>query len=118
MPGKQTRIERARAFRKKPTDAEAKLWQALRNRQLAGLKFRRQHLITPYILDFYCPQAKLAVEVDGRVHTSTADYDQARTDFLAAQDILALRFANHQVESDLPSILATITDTARQRSAP
>lgn len=115
MPGKLTRIERAREFRRQPTAAEAKLWQSLRNRQLGGLKFRRQHLISPFILDFYCPAAALAVEIDGGIHARTADYDQARTAFLAAAEIHVLRFSNHQVESDLQAVLTAILSTAQAR---
>ena len=61
-------IERARQMRKEPTNAEALLWVRLRKRQLDGLKFRRQHIVQYFIVDFYCPRVKLVIEIDGPVH--------------------------------------------------
>ncbi len=69
----------ARALRTNMTPAERILWQALRRRQVSGLRFRRQYPIGPFILDFACPSIRLVVEVDGPVHDETVDYDQART---------------------------------------
>ncbi len=65
----------ARKLRIQQTDAEIKLWDALRNRQVSGLKFRRQHFIGPYILDFYCPERRLVIEVDGGQHAEQLDKD-------------------------------------------
>src|SRR4051812_36794529 len=72
----------ARGLRRDLTPAERALWAALRGRQLGGMKFRRQHLVGPYILDFCCPDHRLVVEVDGGVHEQQADYDESRTEHL------------------------------------
>lgn len=69
--------EAARLLRQQLTPAEAKLWEALRGHQLKGLKFRCQHPIGRFIVDFYCPSLKLVIEVDGSIHTQQQDYDQA-----------------------------------------
>lgn len=65
---KEHSLELCRDFRKNPTKAEACLWEILRSKQLEGYKFRRQHPMKGYILDFYCPELKLAIEVDGQIH--------------------------------------------------
>ena len=82
--GTTQEIEKAaRKLRKNLTPAETLLWEALRNKQLGGLRFRTQHPVGNFILDFYCPSCKLVVEVDGLVHTYQNDYDDARTAKLA-----------------------------------
>jgi very-short-patch-repair endonuclease len=80
-------FERARELRRQMSLPEVVLWQALRNVRLAGLRFRRQHPIGPYILDFYCPAAHLALEVDGFAHDSIAEAyrDERRQAWLAQQ---------------------------------
>ena len=100
--------EAAGKLRKNPTPAEAILWQALRNKQLEGLRFRRQHPVGNFVLDFYCPFCKLVVEVDGEIHCDRADYDNARTDKLAEYGYTVLRFSNERVLNDLPQVLAEI----------
>ena len=75
-------IEQARHMRADPTQAEALLWEKLRKRQLGGLKFRRQHVIHFFIVDFYCPAAKLVLEIDGSVHAEEEEYDQEREAYL------------------------------------
>ncbi len=86
------------------------LWSALRGRQMAGLKFRRQHPIGQVILDFYCVEKRLAVEVDGEVHLDPqqAAHDEDRTEYLATQGICVLRFTNAEVEHRLPEVLKKI----------
>jgi type I restriction enzyme M protein len=81
------------------TDAERRLWALLRRKQLQGYRFRRQHPVEPYILDFYCFAEKLAVELDGSQHydEEALAYDIRRTAFLAAQGIRVLRFPNADV---------------------
>ncbi len=68
MRTQKTTLQRARTFRKSMTSPELGLWLGLKNRQLGGFKFRRQHPVGPYILDFYCAEARLAVEIDGDIH--------------------------------------------------
>ena len=102
----------ARKLRKNLTPAEARLWSTLRNRQLEGLRFRCQHPVGNFILDFYCPACKLVVEVDGEIHDRQADYDDARTSKLAGYGYKVLRFSNKQVLNDLPGVLAKIKQVA------
>ena len=102
----------ARKLRKNLTPAEACLWEALRNKQLEGLRFRCQHPVGNFILDFYCPSCKLVVEVDGQTHDRQTDYDDARTVKLAEYGYKVLRFSNEQVMNDLPQVLAEIRRAA------
>lgn len=103
-------VSRARSLRKKATDCERILWRRLRKRNLAGYKFRRQHSIDLYILDFYCPGAKLAIELDGGGHSYQMRRirDQRRAEFVARLGIKLLRFWNHQVRQELDSVLQAI----------
>ena len=91
--------ERIRELRQAQTEAEQRLWRLLRHRRFQGFKFRRQHPITPYILDFYCHEARLGIEVDGGQHNDpeTRRQDAGRTVFLASKGITVLRFWNHEV---------------------
>jgi very-short-patch-repair endonuclease len=99
-----------RALRRNSTDAEAALWQQLRARRLAGFKFRRQHPCGPYILDFYCPAERLAVELDGGQHFDPAAraYDQRRDLFLRRRRIQVLRFPTDLVFRDPLAVLEAI----------
>ena len=101
---------RRRALRQKGTSAEALLWRLLRNRRLGGRKFRRQHSIGPYILDFYCEEEQLAIELDGAIHDDLHQrtYDHTRTKDLNAHGIHVLRFRNNEVFQSLTTILKTI----------
>jgi very-short-patch-repair endonuclease len=100
----------ARSLRKRATAPERILWRRLRNRNFAGYKFRRQHPLNPYTLDFYCPAAKLAIELDGGGHNYRVgrSRDQTRAAFLSDHGILVLRFWNHQVHRELDSVLQAI----------
>ena len=88
-----------RELRQKMTPAEVALWQMLRNRQLDGIRFVRQYSIDNYILDFYCPQFHLAIELDGNVHFDEfyIERDKIRTQFLENRGIRILRFENFEV---------------------
>ena len=77
----------ARELRRDSTFPERLLWSRLRNRGLFGLKFRRQHPIGPFVIDFYCRESSLAVELDGRSHEGRESYDDARTDWLESQGL-------------------------------
>ena len=89
----------ARTMRGQPTDAEAKLWRILRMKNLAGYRFRRQHRVSGYILDFYCPSQRLAVELDGGQHADQAQakHDRIRTRRLDQLGICVLRFWDDDV---------------------
>ncbi|AFZ12009.1 protein of unknown function DUF559 [Crinalium epipsammum PCC 9333] len=108
--------EAARRLRQELTPAESILWQALRGRQIEGLKFRCQHPVGRFIVDFYCPSVKLVIEVDGGIHDQQQVYDQARTEKLEAFGYRVLRFTNEQVMKDLSAVLEQISKAAR--SAP
>ena len=105
-------IERSRQLRRTITPAETRLWAALRNRQLDGLKFRRQQALGPYILDFVCAEKRLIVEVDGAVHDDQMDYDAARTEHLNAYGYRIVRFRNDEVLNELGTVLETIREAA------
>ena len=89
----------ARALRWTMTDAERRLWALLRRKQLEGFRFRRQHPVEPYILDFYCFAEKLAVELDGGQHfeDEALAYDARRAAFLMKKGVRVLRFQNEEV---------------------
>ena len=89
------------------------MWSRLRARQLTGIKFRRQHPIGPYVLDFYCAEAHLAVEVDGSQHLESIaiNQDQARMKFLENKSIKVIRFWNHEVLENLDAVLESIIFT-------
>ena len=114
-------LENARELRKNQTDAETLLWSLLRGRQLNDCKFRRQHPVEPYILDFYCHENKLAIELDGGQHNTelTIHKDSKRTDYLQSQGITVLRFWNNDVlqntESVLQQIYSTLTPALSQK---
>jgi very-short-patch-repair endonuclease len=101
---------RARQLRKQSTGTERILWRQLRSRRLMNHKFRRQHTIEPYILDIYCPERRLAVELDGGGHNLMSErrYDAKRTEFLTNRGILVLRFWNRQVRENVTAVLHTI----------
>jgi very-short-patch-repair endonuclease len=96
----------ARKLREKSTDAEKRLWRLLRDRRFADFKFRRQYPCGIYFLDFYCVEAKLAVELDGGGHgfPDQRAKDEVRNKFLASKGIKVLRFWNHQMRDELESI--------------
>ena len=105
---KRQHVDRARELRQDMTDAEQKLWHHLRNRQLSGHKFRRQHDIDHYIADFACTEALLIVELDGGQHADQADYDERRTQHLQARGYRVLRFWNNDVLTNLEGVLTVI----------
>lgn len=98
----------AREMRSHMTDAEALLWKLLHNRRIANAKFRRQHPVGRYILDFYCDEKKLAVELDGSQHMNAVDYDQKREAWLKSQGVRILRFWNNQVLAETESVMEAI----------
>jgi len=108
--------QHAKTLRQQLTDAEQKLWQRLRNRQLAGCKFRRQVPIGPYIADFACLEAHLIVEVDGGQHLESSR-DGLRDDWFAAKGFTLLRFWNTQVLTETDAVADSIL-SALQRPHP
>ncbi|MEO5675834.1 MAG: DUF559 domain-containing protein [Chitinophagales bacterium] len=114
-------LANARALRKNKTDAENLLWQLLRNRQLNGFKFRRQHpLPKGFILDFYCAEVKLAVELDGTPHLKQEqkEYDEQRTYVLKEYGIRVIRFWNEEVMNNTEQVLRKIAKACLKISLP
>ena len=102
--------QRARALRNNMSDAESKLWQELRLRQVDGVRFRRQHPIGHYIADFICLEKRLIIEVDGEQHTQEAHAarDAVRDRWLTAQGYRVMRFQTVEVYKGLDSVVDTI----------
>ena len=111
---KTSRAVRARAkeFRKVQTPAERMLWRELRDRSVNGLKFRRQHPLDGFILDFFCPDALLCVELDGGIHDAQQERDAERTAQLEARGLRVLRFRNEEVEDNMAAVLRRIAKAA------
>ncbi|MBI2067458.1 MAG: endonuclease domain-containing protein [Deltaproteobacteria bacterium] len=105
--------DRRRQLRQDQTDAERLLWRLIRNKNLKGLKFWRQYSVGPYILDFYCPSQRLAVELDGGQHAEQfiIEYDQERTDFLKSRSIRVLRFWNSEFLTNPEGVLEKILES-------
>lgn len=110
---KRSRTEKARRLCRNMTDAEKKLWYQLRNKQFAGLKFRRQYPCGSYYLDFYCPSKHLAIEVDGGQHYTQngQNQDRSRNAYLRCIGIHLLRYSNKDVLNSLDRVLNDILKT-------
>jgi len=104
--------ETRRVLRKNLTPAEALLWKALKNRQLKGRKFRRQHSVGNYILDFYCPSEKLNIELDGMPHFTIIGEkkDKKRDEYLKTFGIKIIRFENRDLYNNLTGVLEIIQE--------
>ena len=106
-------------LRQHSTSSEAVLWKLLKGKNIKGLKFRRQHSVGPYILDFYCPYLNLCIELDGAVHTNTKEYDEQRTYYLErVANIQVIRFENKIVFQNPESILMSIEQVWHERQPP
>lgn len=103
----RAKVKFAREQRSEPTRAEKMLWEALRRNQL-GVRIRRQHPIKDFVLDFYCAEARLAIEVDGPIHEEQKGYDDWRDEQLAGWGISTLRIPEDRVREDLPGVLDEI----------
>jgi very-short-patch-repair endonuclease len=108
----------AKHLRTNQTDVERLLWHQLRNRGLLGEKFRRQHIISPYIVDFVCFEKKLIVELDGGQHAERQAYDESRTSFLNSQGFRAVRFWNTDVLMNMEGVLQVMSELLRSPSHP
>jgi len=106
-----------RHLRTNSTEAEQRLWRALRNRQLAGYKFRRQHPIPPFIVDFICLERRLIIELDGGQHAEAVVPDEARTAHLEGLGYKVLRFWNHEALSNTDGILTVILGSLNTQGA-
>lgn len=107
----------ARQNRKVLTNAEFKLWCLIRNKELLGCKFRRQHVMGEYIVDFYCREVGLVIELDGEKHLTNKQYDDIRTAFLESKGYQVLRFWNQEVYENIEGVVESIADAIRGRIA-
>ncbi len=107
-------LENARALRRPMTPPEAQLWSRLRNRQLGGFKFRRQHPVGNYIVDFYCAETWLTIELDGDSHAAQVEYDRERTAWLTEQGYREMRFWNREVLQNIDGVLEQILDACQK----
>lgn len=104
-------------LRREATPAEEKLWQILRDRQLCGYKFRRQHAINRFVADFYCARARLILEIDGPVHAFQMEQDVERQSILEEMGFRVIRFTNDQVLAHPDQVLAQILEHLGQTTS-
>jgi very-short-patch-repair endonuclease len=109
---------KARELRKNPTDAEKELWKHLRLRQIGGYKFRRQHPVGPYIVDFVCLKRRLIVEVDRGQHSQQVAYDEERSMWLEGQGFQILRFWDNEVLTSVDVVKEVIAEALNSGSNP
>jgi very-short-patch-repair endonuclease len=116
---KKKNIGRCRSLRRTQTDVEKKLWLMLRNRQVYGLKFRRQFPVSKYILDFYCPECKLGVEADGSQHYDEKyeEYDKSRTRELNKLRITIIRFSDLEILGNIEGVCELIHNVAEEKKS-
>jgi adenine-specific DNA-methyltransferase len=110
--------ERAKELRRSETDAERSLWQRLRDRQLGGFKFRRQHPIGVFIADFTCLERRLIVELDGGQHAEQKRYDVHRSNALATRGFKVIRFWDNEVLTQTDAVLESILRALESRPSP
>ncbi len=104
----------AREMRTQQTNAENHLWQRIRKEQVLGFKFRRQHTIDRFIVDFYCTKARLVIEVDGSIHDEQQENDQLRTEFLENLGLRVLRFTNGEVLQQPDAVIERIAEVLQE----
>lgn len=109
-------LEKRRRLRKRSTSTEIIIWAKLRGRQLENCKFRRQYSVGPFVIDFYAPELKLAIEIDGPIHfqPEAIEYDKRRQLYLETKGIYVIRFTNNQVYQELDGVLEAIAQTVSQ----
>ena len=110
--------QRARELRSNMTDAEALLWVNLRNRQLGGEKFRRQHQIGSFYVDFVSVRSRLIIEVDGSQHVTDLEADNKRTEYLTSKGYRVLRFWNEEVLTEMETVLEVILSSLAYEEPP
>jgi very-short-patch-repair endonuclease len=110
-----TKVAFGQGLRTSQTATERLLWEQLRGRRLADFKFRRQHVLVGYAADFYCPSARLVVELDGTAHNGREAYDRERSRIFESFGVAVLRFTNDEVRLDLASVLDRIEEACLER---
>ena len=114
----QASLVHAKRLRTEQTPAESKLWYVLRGKRFAGLKFRRQTVVGPYIIDFTCRAAMLAIEIDGDTHGITVDADARRTAFIETFGWRVIRFTNSDVMGNVEGVLERIAELVADSPSP
>jgi very-short-patch-repair endonuclease len=117
MPYKRTSpsgYQQAHQLRQAQTSAEIRLWTFLRRKQIQGARFRRQHALGPYVVDFCAPGRKLVIEIDGAQHSEQAEYDAERTAYLSSRGYRVLRFWNAEIMNDIDHVLNVILQALEQ----
>ena len=114
----EAKVVRSRQLRREMTPAERALWSRLRDRQLDGLRFRRQQVIDGFIADFYCHAAGVVVEADGLIHDAQPEYDAERDRVFAARGLVVLRFRNDEVFARFDAVIARIASVCQERTPP
>jgi very-short-patch-repair endonuclease len=109
------KVQTARRLRRDLTPGEKTLWAILRNRQFSGAKFRRQHSIGPYIVDFYCPEHNLIIEVDGDSHANKVRRDQDRSAWLVEQGHRIIRFTEIEIHRHREDVLKSIWEELQEK---
>lgn len=112
------KIQLAREFRKSPTKSEGIFWEKLRRNNLNGLYFRRQHVIDGYIVDFYCPKLKLAIEIDGGIHQTQIKEDAERQKIIENRGIIFFRTSSKEVESNIDEVIKKLENFLHQFLSP
>jgi very-short-patch-repair endonuclease len=116
IPYNTNLIPLARKNRKKSTPAESKMWEVLRGRKLAGLKFTRQKPLNMFIADFYCAELLLVVEIDGKIHEKQKDYDEFRSrTLLGSHGIIVIRFTNDEVLNEIDAVSEKLLTAVNER---
>lgn len=107
-------FQKARQLRNKMTSAEKSLWERLKGKQICNARFRRQHPVSEYIVDFYCHAAKLVVELDGKFHLKSKEYDKERTIKLNEFNLKVIRFSNNEIENNIEEVITQITSIVKK----
>ena len=100
----------ARNLRRESTPEEDKIWNALRNRKFLNCKFRRQHVIEGFVVDFYCKRLRLAIEVDGKIHDRQKEYDELRQRLIEEEGIKFIRVTNEEINKDINILFIKIIE--------
>ena len=109
------KVQRAKELRRELTEEEKVLWQYLGKNRLGGFHFRRQQVVQGFIVDFYCYQAGIVVEVDGGVHEDQVEYDHDRDKVLEGLDLRIIRVKNEEIQNNLQSVLSVIEAACREK---
>jgi len=112
---KPVTLETASLLRKRMTYSESLLWEKLKGKQLLGLRFRRQHPIDMFIVDFYCHKAKLVIEIDGEIHLDQIEYDDGREAEIEKYNIKIIRFTNDEVNNNIKVVIQKIESVIKER---